>query len=179
MVKIARRPLEALRPRSDAAQRRRRLQRTDDTRDWGTVMHGDDRGSVSLELVVLGPGLLLFIVAVIFGGRVAVAGQAVDQAAGEAARTASIARTQTVAGSSAEAAARATLAQQGLQCQTVSVAVDTSGFSRPVGTPATVTATVACIVDLADLAIPGLPGTRTVRASASSPIDTYRQRAAS
>ncbi len=33
-----------------------------------------------------------------------------------------------------------------------------------------------CKVDVADLAIPGLPGTRTITATASSPVDAYRER---
>jgi hypothetical protein len=49
------------------------------------------------------------------------------------------------------------------------VTVDTAGFAAPVGTPATVTATVRCVVNLADLAVPGVPGTRTVTATATSP----------
>ena len=56
------------------------------------------------------------------------------------------------------------------------VTVDTAGFAAPVGTPATVTATVRCVVNLADLAVPGVPGTRTVTATASSPVDTFRER---
>jgi Flp pilus assembly protein TadG len=137
---------------------------------------GSQRGSVSLELAVLGPGLLLFIGVVIFAGRVAIAGQAVEQAAAEAARTASIARTQPEASTSAVAAARHTLAQQGLDCTGIDVSVDTTGFSSPAGTPAAVTATVACPVRLSDLAIPGLPGSRTVTASSTSALDTYRER---
>jgi hypothetical protein len=39
-----------------------------------------------------------------------------------------------------------------------------------------VTATVTCKVEVADLAIPGLPGTRTITATASSPVDAYRER---
>jgi hypothetical protein len=45
-----------------------------------------------------------------------------------------------------------------------------------VGTPASVTATVTCVVNLSDVAIPGLPGTRTITATMSSPLDTYRER---
>ena len=41
------------------------------------------------------------------------------------------------------------------------------------------TATVACVVNLADLSLPGVPGTRTVTATATSPIDTYRERGGS
>lgn len=135
-----------------------------------------DRGSASIELAVLAPGLILFIGLMIVAGRVAMAGQSVAQAAGEAARTASIARTQPQANSTASASARSSLAQQGLQCSSTRVALDTSGFGRPVGTPATVTATVTCVVRLSDLAMPGLAGSRTMTSSASSPLDTYRER---
>jgi hypothetical protein len=61
-------------------------------------------------------------------------------------------------------------------CTSQRVAANTSGFAAPVGTPATVTATVTCIADLSDLSIPGLPGSRTITATMSSPIDTYRER---
>ena len=136
----------------------------------------DDRGSVALELAVLTPAFLLFFGLLILGGRVAMANQAVSQAADEAARTASIARTQPQANSTAASAARASLSQQSLQCVSTQVGVDTSGFGRPVGTPATVSATVTCVVRLSDLSLPGLPGSRTVTATASSPLDTYRER---
>lgn len=135
-----------------------------------------DRGSSSLELVVLASGFLLFVGLVIFGGRVALAGQAVIQAAEEAARTASLARTQPEAARGAAGAARATLSQQNLACTGVDVGVDTSGFARPPGVPATVAATVTCVVALSDLALPGVPGSRTVTATATSPLDTYRER---
>ena len=59
---------------------------------------------------------------------------------------------------------------------TVRSCSDTTGFARPVGTPATITATVSCLVRLSDLAMPGLGGSRTVTATASSPLDTYRER---
>ena len=52
----------------------------------------------------------------------------------------------------------------------------TTGFATPVGTPATVSATVTCVVELSDLALPGVPGTRTVTVTVTSPLDTYRER---
>lgn len=136
----------------------------------------NERGSATLELVIIGPGLLLFIVLVVYAGRMSVAGQSVQQAADEAARTASIARTQSQADSSAQAAARNTLSQQGLDCSTFEVTVNTSGFNTEAGTEATVTATVTCHVRTGDLALPGLPGSRAVSASSVSPVDTYRER---
>lgn len=136
----------------------------------------DERGSASLELVILAPMLLLFISVLIFGGRVALAGQAVQQAADEAARTASIARTQGEADQTAAQSARNTLDQQDLDCTSIKVAVDTSGFNAPIGQASSVRVTVTCPVRVGDLSIPGLPGTRTVTATAVSPIDTWRER---
>lgn len=134
------------------------------------------RGSVSLELVVLTPGLLLVLGVLIYGGRLELAKQAVQSAASQAAREASIARTQPEANSTADAAATRSLAEQGLDCVSSSVSVDTSGFASPAGTPATITAEVTCVVHLSDLAVPGLPGSQTVTATADSPLDTYRER---
>ncbi len=133
------------------------------------LLGGRDGGSVSLEMAILGPGFLLFIAALVFGGRVALAGQAVDQAASEAARTASVARSRIEADATAKAAAENTLRQQNLRCQSLTVVVDTTGFNRPVGTPASVSVDVSCIV-------PVLSRSRTVTGRAQSPLDTYRQR---
>lgn len=135
-----------------------------------------DRGSLTLELVVWTPGLLLIIGLLIVAGRVNTANAAVEQAATDAARTASSARTAAGARDMARDSARTTLAAQGLQCTATTVVVDTAGFRTSPGQTATVTATVTCPVRLSDLAIPGLPGTRTVTHSATSSIDTFRGR---
>jgi hypothetical protein len=58
----------------------------------------------------------------------------------------------------------------------VTVSVDTSDFDVPVGTPGTVQVTVECRLNLADLAVPGVPGSRIITASVSSPLDTWRER---
>lgn len=137
---------------------------------------GGERGSVSLELVIVAPALLLVLGVAIYAGRVTTAGQTVEQAASAAARTASIARTGPVAQTTGDAAARDSLTQQGLRCTATSIDVDTTGFGRPVGTTATVTVTVRCVVNTADLAFPGIPGSRTVTGTAVSPLDTYRSR---
>ncbi len=136
----------------------------------------DDRGSVTLEFVVLTPVLLALLGLLIMAGRVAIASNSVEAAADEAARSASISRTAAGARSSAQDGARRSLAQQDLRCTSVQVDVDTSGFAVPVGLPAQVSATVTCVVSLADLALPGFPGSRTVTATAVSPVDTYRER---
>lgn len=126
--------------------------------------------------MILAPALLMFLTLAIFGGRVAMAQQAVQTAAADAARTASIARTAGDAAGTAQSAASATLQSEGLRCTAIDTAVDTSGFSTPVGLPATVAATVACTVDLSDLVVPGLPGSRRLTSTVISPLDTYRER---
>src|SRR5215211_2767073 len=135
-----------------------------------------ERGSATIEAVIGVPAFLLFVLLIIAAGRIAIARQAVEASAAEAARSASIARTQGQAEANGVSGAAASLRNQGVRCTSQRVDIDTSGFAAPVGTPATVTATVTCIADLSDLSIPGLPGSRTITATMSSPIDTYRER---
>lgn len=135
-----------------------------------------DRGSAVIEAAIGVPAFLLFTGLIIGAGRVAIAHQAVDSAASEAARSASIERTQGAASQAATRAANAALANHHLQCQTTQTHVDTSAFNLPVGTPGSVIATVTCHVGLSDVAVPGLPGSVTITATMSSPVDTYRER---
>ena len=135
-----------------------------------------DRGSTTLEAVIIMPTFMLFVALIIAAGRVQMARQSVDAAAVEAARAASISRTAGEAQTRASASGNQALTNQGLRCTTTSVSIDTSGYSVPVGTPASVSATIVCILDVSDVAIPGLPGTITITRSASSPLDTYRGR---
>jgi Flp pilus assembly protein TadG len=135
-----------------------------------------DRGAVTLEFVVVAPAVLALLGLLVMAGRVAIASNSVESAADEAARSASISRTAAGARAAAEDGARRSLAEQGLQCASVRVDVDTAGFEVAVGLPAQVRATVTCVVRLSDLALPGFPGSRTVTSSAVSPLDTYRER---
>lgn len=134
-----------------------------------------ERGASVVEVVILFPALGLFLALIIAGGRVALAHQAVEASAAEAARAASISRTQDQAGTAARSASGASLAAQNTRCLSANVTVDTTGFATPVGTPASVEATVTCQVDLAGL-LPGLPGSMGISATVRSPLDTYRER---
>lgn len=136
----------------------------------------DERGSAAIEAAVGVPAFLLFVALIIGAGRVAIARQAVEAAAAEAARSASIERSQPAADRAATDAAVATLANQRLECLSTLIDVDTSGFAVPVGTPASVSATVTCVVNLSDVSVPGLPGSLTITETMSSPLDTYRGR---
>ena len=135
-----------------------------------------ERGSATIEAVIGVPAFLLFVLLIIAAGRIAMARHAVEASAAEAARSASISRTQARAEADGVSGAATSLRNQGVRCTSQRVDIDTSGFAAPVGTPAKVTATVTCIADLSDLSIPGLPGSRTITATMSSPIDTYRER---
>lgn len=134
-----------------------------------------ERGAVSLELAVITPAILLIFVLVAFAGRMATANGTVEQAAADAARAASLSQGPSAAQQAAQDTAAAALSNSGLQCLSLSVNADTSGFATAPGQQANVTVTITCPVRLADLPLPGL-GSRTVTASAVSPIDTYRQR---
>jgi len=137
--------------------------------------HLSDEGSTVIEVVILAPVLALFLGLIMAGGRLAVAHQAVEAAAAQAARAASIARTQDDALTAAQSAATSALGAQGLNCVASEVTVDVAGFATPAGTPASVGATVTCQVSLADT-LPGLPGSLSVTSSVRSSLDTYRER---
>jgi Flp pilus assembly protein TadG len=135
-----------------------------------------ERGSASIEAAIAVPAFALFVGLVIFGGRTTVAHQAVESAAVDAARSASLARTSDTAETAATTAATSSLANQDVDCVKVTVDVDIHAFNARVGQNATVHVTVNCLLDLADLALPGVPGKRTVQAKASSSLDTWRER---
>lgn len=136
----------------------------------------DDRGSVTLELAIIAPALLLVLGALILAGRVQVAAGAVEQAARSAARDASLARTPDKAREAAVAAADRELSASGITCAATDVSVDVTGFGAPLGQDAVVRVTVECSVSMADLAIPGLPGSRAMSAEGVSPLDRFRSR---
>lgn len=135
-----------------------------------------ERGSVTLEAAILFPAVLLLLGLIVMAGRVQIAAGAVEHAAVVAAREASLARDPGTARTRAALIAADTLAQQGITCTPSSVTVDTSGFGVPLGQPAQVAVTIACTVPMADLAIPGFPGARTLTGDAVSVLDRYRTR---
>lgn len=138
---------------------------------------GREAGNAPLELIVLAPVIVLLICLVIAAGRTTIAQGSVDAAARDAARQASIARSPEAASAAALASARSELSGEDVRCTPVITLPGLYGaFATPVGQPATVTARVTCTVSLADLLVPGLPGSRTLRASFTSPIDPYRGR---
>jgi Flp pilus assembly protein TadG len=129
-----------------------------------------DAGSSTAELAVATPLLVMVLLFAVLCARLASTQMDLQAAAGSGARSASIARTQTAARADAERAARDTLAARGLTCRDAAVSVE-PGALRPGGAA---TVTVSCTVPFSDLLLLGVPGSRTVSATATSPIDRYR-----
>lgn len=130
----------------------------------------DDRGATSVELVIVAPLLIMFLLLVVGLGRMALARQEVTAAAYEAARAASLERVIQEAADQGRAAARRTLADRGMSCAQLLVHIDTSNY-RPGGQ---VRADVTCVSDLGDLLVSGLPGSKTYHTSAVVPIEKFR-----
>ncbi len=134
-----------------------------------TSRHGQ-QGSVTTELVLLTPILLLLLGFVIFTGRVGGIQQEVLTAADEAARAASVRGNAEAARAAAVAAAEGNLADAGVTCQQLTVHSDTSRFRRG----GEMSVTVTCVVGLDDVSFAGLPGTRTFTATSTEIIDVFR-----
>ena len=138
----------------------------------------DERGSAAIEAVLVAVALGMFVAMIILGGRVEMAKQAVQSAAYDAARSASISRSSGEAYSSGQASAMASLSQQGIQCIRSNVTIDTSAFNTPLGTTGTgalISATVTCTIDVSGLGLPGIT-THTITQTMTSPLDSYRGR---
>jgi len=132
-----------------------------------------DTGSVALEAAVLTPALLMLGLLIVAGGRVAVAQERVEAAASSAARAASLTRTASAASAAARTEAAAALSSDHITCASMTVSVN-GDFSAPLGTPTNVRVQLSCTATLADLALPGVPGSKTVTATATSPLDSWR-----
>jgi Flp pilus assembly protein TadG len=129
-----------------------------------------------VELVIIVPGLIMILGLLLAGSRIWLSRAVADDAAYSAARAASLARSPGAAQSDGVSQGLAALDRRGLDCRDRRVSVDTSGFAVAVGTPATITASVTCDVDLSDLLVPGLPGSMRLTGSGAAALDTYRAR---
>ena len=129
-----------------------------------------DAGSSTTEAVIAAPLLIMFVLLVVLCGRLVSAQMDLNAAASSAARSGSIARTQAAAQAEAQRNALATLAARGVTCRDQNVSVSIGGLQAG----AAVTVTVSCRVPLSDLLLLGVPGSKTVSASSTSPIDQWR-----
>lgn len=132
-------------------------------------VHGD-AGSVSTEMVIVTPIAIALLCLVALVGRTTSAREAVDSAARDAARAASIERDPNAATVAATQAASSSLASSGHRCVSYDVSVDVGSY----GPGGKVTVTVTCEIPLGDLGPIGLGGTKAITASAVEVVDTYK-----
>ena len=121
-----------------------------------------EAGSATLELAVAAPAVLALLGLVVLAGRVETAHQVLNQAAEDAARAASTARSQPSAVTDAQSAAASDLS--GRDCASWNLFV--SGSLRPGGVMST---RITCSTSLGIL-----PGSFTATASASAVVDVFR-----
>lgn len=133
---------------------------------------GADHGTMSLELVIVTPVFIGFMMLLAGFGRIVDVQSQIDGAARDAVRAASVARDKGGAQRQAERAALASLGGKGW-CSGGPVA---RANVREWGPGGQVTVTVQCDVSLGDVSLAGFPGTKRMRGSATAPIDKFTRR---
>ena len=136
-----------------------------------TAARGASRGSMALELALMTPVLIAFMMLMVGVGRMVEAQSQIAGAARDGARAASVGRTQGDAASFADRASKETLKTRDWCQGGPMVGPDLSEWA-PGGQ---VTVTVTCDVDLGGLSLIGLPGSKTMTGTATVPLDTYRR----
>jgi hypothetical protein len=132
------------------------------TRRW------DDRGNGALDLTVMGVCFFVpVILLMVFAGRVNAGHAAVESAARHAARTLSIARDPEAAVSLARSDAATTVREGSALCRSMDFAYTVADSEVEV--------TVSCDVDLSEIALLPVPGTREASATAVEVIDLHRE----
>jgi Flp pilus assembly protein TadG len=125
---------------------------------------------LTVELVLLAPVVMLFALVAVGLGRVEQARQELADAAHAGAEAASIAPSSGQAAVAAANAAQPVVAGQAHVCVDPIVSTDASSF----GPPGEVRVTVACTATLSDLLLPGMPGSISLQATQTAPVDPYR-----
>lgn len=121
------------------------------------------------------PALVVLVAIVIWVAQITLTGQAVNAAAGQAARAASLERGVAEGRVAAKATGETALREAGVECRPYKLDLDLDGLNAPIGRPAAVSVTITCVVRN-PVQLPGLSATRTVVAKGTSPVDTYRGR---
>jgi Flp pilus assembly protein TadG len=122
---------------------------------------------MAVEIVLLAPVMMAFMMLVVAGGRyVSVRGD-IEAASRDAVRAATLERTWSAAEAAAVDIAAASLQDAGA-CQGVTLGGDFVSGGM-------LTVTISCEVSYDGLGLIGLPGSKTVTISSSAPIDLYRR----
>ncbi len=129
-----------------------------------------ERGTASVELVVLVIPIMALAAFAVFVGRYAAAQQDVTSAARDAARAAAVRQLPAAAQADGHQAAETTLVNRDLTCRQLDIEVATNDL-QPGGK---VTASVTCVLLISDVAGFGMPGTTTVEATSTAVVDHFR-----
>ncbi len=125
-----------------------------------------ERGSMAVEIVLLTPVLMAFVILIVMFGRyVAVRGD-VDATARDAARAASFENSLPAARQAAAATVRASLDKE-----TTCADIEVNG---PFEAGGEVTVVLHCRVSFDGLGLIGVPGSVAVEGSSTVPLDPYR-----
>lgn len=131
-----------------------------------------DTGSAAAELVILTPLLVLLITVMAAFGELQLAKERLAAAAQSAVQAAVLAPSTASGTAAAEAAAGSDLAGRSATCTDLATVVRYQ-LGGP-GTAGSVSVTVRCRASLAGIFLPGLPGSVVLTASATGPLDPFR-----
>ncbi|MDQ2689321.1 MAG: pilus assembly protein [Chloroflexota bacterium] len=132
-------------------------------------LHRSERGSMSVEVVLTVPILVMFTLLVLAGGRYVAVKADIDAAARDAARAASFERSESAArAAAAEAANSSDVDDSFSSCAVASI---TGNFEAG----GVVNVRVRCTVSNDGLGLVGLTGSRNFEATSSAPIDQFRR----
>lgn len=131
------------------------------------TLRRDDRGSMAVEIVILAPILMMFVLLIVaFGRYVAVKGD-IEATSRDAARAASMAGSLSEARGVAGSVVGGSL-ESGTSCRAASV----GGTWGPGGE---IEVSLDCQVSYAQLGLLGVPGSVGISASSAAPLDPYRR----
>ncbi len=128
-----------------------------------------ERGSMSVEVVLMVPILVMFLLLVLAGGRYVAVRADIESVARDAARAASFERT----GGEARAAALDSVRDSDADDSFSTCEVANIGGQFEAG--GVVNVTIRCRVSNSGLGLVGLTGSREFEATSSAPIDQYRR----
>lgn len=134
-----------------------------------TPLRRRERGSMSVEVVLMVPILVMFTLLVLAGGRYVAVRADIDAAARDAARAASFERSEPAARAAALAAANASDVDDSFSTCAV------EGIDGSFEAGGVISVTVRCTVSNRGLGLVGLTGSRDFTSSSSAPIDQYRR----
>lgn len=127
-----------------------------------------DRGSISVEAVLLTPVLVVLVLFVVHVGRLGIANTRLVAAADHSARAASLVQPRAMH-DAARTVALDNLLQNGLSCESVRVEVDVVQGADPI----IVQVSVECVLDRSGLSLLS-PLPRVLKATSSEVVDRWR-----